>query len=208
KEGNQKYKFADKRLGNIANIDASNPLNILIYFSDFNVVKILDNTLAEIKQISLNDYFIGAEKICMSNDNNFWIHDKQSMKFLKINHSGEILFETNVLNDIGLADFLPIKIKEKDNLFFALGEEKLLVFDNFGQLNKIILVKEALDFQYGNNKILILSKNNVEMVTMDLVESFKVPMPKVFNQELAKSIKLETDRWYFLYEQGIDWIKR
>lgn len=206
--GRQKFKFADKRYGNIASVDASNPLNILVYFNDYNVVKILDNTLSEIKQINLNDYFIGAEKLCMTNDNNLWIFDRQSMKFLKINHSGKVLYETNVLNDLGLADFSPLKIKEKDNSLFALSTDKILMFDNFGQMTKKIMVNDASDFIPGNNKIIVLTKQGVEMFSLNFPDSYKVSMPKSFNLELAKCIRLEKNRWYFQYAHGIDWVNR
>ena len=50
------FRFANKRIGNISDINVSNPIKIVIYNKDFGRILELDNTLAEIQEFSLADF--------------------------------------------------------------------------------------------------------------------------------------------------------
>lgn len=47
--------YKNIRLGNIHRIDKLNPLQVLVFYADFNTVVILDNQLTEVKQINFSN---------------------------------------------------------------------------------------------------------------------------------------------------------
>ena len=51
------FNFKDFQLGEIYSVDISNPMNIAVYYQDFNVVVLLDNKLSEIERINFNTIY-------------------------------------------------------------------------------------------------------------------------------------------------------
>jgi hypothetical protein len=91
---NQLYKYSPdgkllstlnyKYLGNISFVDATNPLEIYVFYKELNLVVFLDNNLAYRGEIRLTDFNIGqAAAIARSFDNGIWIFDLADMQLKK-----------------------------------------------------------------------------------------------------------------------------
>ena len=68
------YRFNVNDLGSITSINVQNPFYILVYYSDYNTLIVLDRTLSEVRRQDLTD--LGIEQIQvigMASDNNIWI---------------------------------------------------------------------------------------------------------------------------------------
>ena len=209
--GIKKYSFADNRLGQITSIDVSNPLKALVFYGDFGIIRFLDNTLTEVEQIKLQDSgkFFNVAAAALSNDNNIWIYDIQWQRIYKINSSFEILRETNVFNDLGLAGFKPFKMAEKANLLVVGSKENgFVIFDNFGQMKKQISVADLRDFQFEGTKILCLLSNTMMIQALDPPNPFKLPLPQGLNAAVVLQVRLTSKRWYLAYADGIDWFAK
>jgi hypothetical protein len=72
------YNYSNKLLGNITQLDISNPLRPLLFYKDQGVILALDNTLSLQKsEISLNELEL-YQTNCISNsnfDNGIWLYD-------------------------------------------------------------------------------------------------------------------------------------
>ena len=61
--GKEIYRYSNKLLGDIAQLDVSNPLRPLLFYKDQGVIAVIDNTLSQQKQIiSLNEIGLYQEK--------------------------------------------------------------------------------------------------------------------------------------------------
>jgi hypothetical protein len=211
-KGVKKYEFADRRLGNIDYLDMTNPLNIAIFYRNIGIIRILDNTLSEIKTINLQSTgkYINAFPFCVSNDNNFWIYDGQLQKLLKLDESLKVIAESNLFNDLGLPDFIPEYMMEKQNkLIVSNAKQGFVIFDNFGQMLKRIIATDIKCFQFDGNKIMYLNSNSVKMLTTEVPSEFEIPQALTPQQTSElKQIILHKDRRYMSYKNGIDWIDR
>jgi hypothetical protein len=209
--GTKKYEFADKRLGKVSSFDVSNPLNILVYFKEQGIVKILDNTLAEVKTINLmaqgKNTTVGP--ICLANDNNIWMYDAQLQKIVKINADLKTLVETNQFNDLGRPKFVPTKMMERNNmLVVSSADDGFLVFDNFGQMSKYFDIPGAKDFQFDGEKILLQTQTGLKSQAIDYPAFFTVGLPSGIEADKIKQIKMENKKWYIAYYDGIDWVNK
>ena len=78
KEGVPLYNYSNKLLGNITQLDISNPLRPLLFYKDQGIILALDNTLSLQKsEISLNELGL-YQTSCISNsnfDNGIWLYD-------------------------------------------------------------------------------------------------------------------------------------
>lgn len=76
------YQYNNLSLGKITNVDFQNPLQIVIFYKNFNTVVLLDNQLNEIKKIDFNlkSTPINLEAVALSSQNQIWIYDSISSK--------------------------------------------------------------------------------------------------------------------------------
>jgi len=143
----------------ISHIDASNPLKILAFYPDFQIIKFLDNTLSEISNFELSKISEEISLVAMSNDNNIWIYDVIESKIKKVSNFGEILISSPPISDIVGAVFDPTFLKESNNQIYIYDEAfGLLIFDfacNF--TNRIPLP----------NKLLVDLQND-QMISIDV----------------------------------------
>lgn len=78
----QNWQFKDYNLGEIYQVDLTNPLQILVFYKNFQTIVVLDNQLNEIRRISINaenNFFINS--IGMSIQNKIWFFDEKFQKF-------------------------------------------------------------------------------------------------------------------------------
>ncbi len=76
------YQYNNLSLGKITNVDFQNPLQIVIFYKNFNTVVLLDNQLNEIKKIDFNlqSTPVTIEAVALSSQNQIWIYDSISSK--------------------------------------------------------------------------------------------------------------------------------
>ena len=76
------YQYNNLSLGKITNVDFQNPLQIVIFYKNFNTVVLLDNQLNEIKKIDFNlqSTPVTIEAVSLSSQNQIWIYDSISSK--------------------------------------------------------------------------------------------------------------------------------
>ena len=97
-QGNELYNYSNKLLGEITQIDISNPLRPLLFYKDQGIILALDNTLSQQKsQISLNELGL-YQTNCISNsnfDNGIWLYDLDVNEIIKINYFSKVDFKSS-----------------------------------------------------------------------------------------------------------------
>ena len=71
------YSYNNTRLGEIATVDLSNPLKIILFYRDFNVMVILDNRLNELTDsinFSIESFTKNVAFVSVSSNNNIWLY--------------------------------------------------------------------------------------------------------------------------------------
>ena len=76
------YQYNNLSLGKITRVDFQNPLQIVIFYKNFNTVVLLDNQLNEIRKIDFNlqSTPLNLEAVALSSQNQIWIYDSISSK--------------------------------------------------------------------------------------------------------------------------------
>jgi len=165
--GQLDYKFTAYQYGNIASIDVTNPMKILVFYKDFSIVIILDNTLNVLREIFLLDLgFLDISAVGLSNNNNIWIYDPADFRLKKIRENGEEIFASNNLQQELTNNPNFIDLKERNNKLYALEEDGTLhIFTNQGlllssqQLNADNVFPTDFGYYYTVNDKLIVFDN-------------------------------------------------
>lgn len=73
----QNFEYKNVSLGKITKVDFQNPLQIVVFYKNFNSVVLLDNQLNEIKKIDFNlqNNPINLEAVALSSQNQLWVYD-------------------------------------------------------------------------------------------------------------------------------------
>ena len=156
KNGRLLFTFNDNTQGILTFLDASNPLNLLLFYEDFQTLMILDRTLTEQTRINLFALDIPVvTAVGWSRDNQIWVYDDLNFKLKKINTREEVTATSENLSLILPQVPHPIQIAVYQNWVYLNDPQiGLLVFDQFAQYNRTISVKHIDSFQVLGDFIL------------------------------------------------------
>lgn len=165
--GIKSHEYADSFLGKIHHADASDPLRILLLYSDFNQLQFVDNTLSPLgSPIDLYQYSTDEISLaCTSAKGGFWIFNATQMQATHISSQGKTLTKTIILNAI-MNNMTPSYMVEHHNqLFFLFPKWGLLELDDMGQMVRKIPITGIQSVQIKDNQILYVKKNHLYSFT-------------------------------------------
>lgn len=154
---NEKFQYQNLSLGTIEKVCLTNPLQIVVFYRDFNTVVLLDNQLNETQQIDGNklDIPIKIEGFGLAGQNQVWLYDGFLQKISLYN------FNTNTNKIIST----PITGKIKDynsdyNFFYWIDESDILnSISIFGKIKTIAKIPNYDNIQIIDQSKLIYSIN-------------------------------------------------
>jgi hypothetical protein len=201
-----KVDYVDNRLGKIDDLDPFDPLNILIFYKSYGIAKVMDNTLNVIKIINFREFspYQNITQMCASNDGKYWIFDESIQKILKIDGEFMRLAETNRLSDLGINRPQIIKMRESNNQLFVLVDGVgILVFDNFGQFLRKIVVPPVSDFSLVDGTIFYYNQNTFYKV--EGIDTRKLETEiNTGNPSTVTSVKLNKQLALLWYRGGVN----
>jgi hypothetical protein len=207
-EGKEQFRYPNTTLGEPSYLDATNPFNLLLYFSDFQNVVTLDRTLNLAGEINLQELgFFRVNALGMAGDGNLWIYDEVDFRLKKIGRDGRIILQSADLSLELRQGLRPNFLIERDQQVFLNDSEiGVLVFDVFGRYLKTIPIKGLEDFQVVGRELVFLENHQLQSFHLDayLQSPLRLPAPlanssKDISEE--KKVRLEKDRLYIL-EKG------
>lgn len=152
--------------GEGASIDASNPIEIFVFYPNSGFLLILDNNLNITKEINLSTQGpMQAASFGRANDGNIWVYDKNTHTVKKIDRRGETLMESMIIEGDESAGNGAGRVFDNGNqICFTTGNTRLVILDANAQIkyNKTIRTGKVLGFQ----KMRVLSVQDTFIVAM------------------------------------------
>lgn len=144
-----------RKYGKVTQIDASNPLRVLLYYKDFATIVALDRFLNIRNTIDLRKHNIFQVKaIAQSYDNNIWLFDEMENKLKKIDEEGNLLLETPDFRLLLSQSFSPTQIFDQNQFVYLYDPKKgIYVFDYYGSLNNGIQILNWENLKITDNSI-------------------------------------------------------
>lgn len=159
------YSFQSLENGAISQLDASNPLKLIVYYKESLLAKVLDNTLSEMASFSLQDFgYVAVELIAYSRDDYFWFYDSSSNTLVKWNNTGEVLLQSEPLHLLFQNSVLPTNILLHEGLLYLSDpKEGVFIFDQFGTFKKQLYLKGVENFQIVQNRLIYFNETSLKM---------------------------------------------
>lgn len=154
----QTLSYQAINLGKITAVDLINPLKIVVFYSDFNTVVLLDKQLNEIQKIdfsALNPSIL-VSKVGLSGQNKLWLVDQNTQKILLYD------LVSKTLTELPMPIQNSILYTQSDfNFFYWIDEfHNLYACDVYGTFRLMANLPSFSKIQIIDNETVILSKNN------------------------------------------------
>ena len=194
-EGNELFRYSNNELGELASIDVSNPLNILLFFPEYQTAIALDRTLS---QSGVFDFFsaeiLDVSVLCLSTDNKIWIYDSSNYKLKLIDETSTTIEESD---DLSYYIDSPANVKQmltQGNLVYLnMPETGIIVFDSFGLFDKILPYKNVLSVQLLSKELLFQVEDGLFALNLETLQKRQLKVPI----ELSVNHRVQVKNNYF-----------
>ncbi|MFA5815891.1 MAG: hypothetical protein WC865_09765 [Bacteroidales bacterium] len=156
--GDSAYSWSEPQTGRITMIDTGDPMRILVYQKDFNLLRFLNNRLAPLSgQIRLDDLGLTAPlALAVSRQGGFWVLDGSTFRIRHIDQQLKTVVESVPLNLPSGPDSSGYRMIESgDQILLLIPGQEIQVFDLFANLIKKIPLKVPSFNVYGNRILLV-----------------------------------------------------
>lgn len=172
--------YDEKNLGRLADVDADNPLKLLLFYRDFAQINILNSQLALQSTIQLRA--LGIEDpllICNSKvDYGIWVYDRQDFKLKKIDLNLQVTRESSNIPQLIGKDINPRFMTEGGKfLLMSDPEAGILFFDQYGAYFKTHPVKNVYYMQATEEELYYVSNGSLYTYNFKTLEEKKAGMP-------------------------------
>jgi len=133
--------YSNKSLGEISQVDVSNPMRILLFYADFNQLYFLNNKLSPIASpIVLDELgYTSVGGVCNSMQNGFWIYDSRKAQPILFSSTLELKYKgTPIVLPDSIATMPILMCEDGKHLYLAFANYGLFVFEQTGSLMRFI----------------------------------------------------------------------
>ncbi|NUM32460.1 MAG: hypothetical protein HUU47_09095 [Bacteroidetes bacterium] len=203
KKGIKKAEINLKVLGNVSLIDASNPLEIYVYYQDQGIIKYFDNNLNTLGETNLfKTYDLNnIQVICRSYDNGIWFLDPINLKLRKCDKKGNLLTESVIISNFSDTAISPQMILDDGKfVYLKINSKSLMKFDILANYLNTITLENFSTFQVKDENIFY--KSNEGFWVYNTVSFEKT----IFNYNFEKTylnIRTEGNLLYLQDNQSI-----
>lgn len=202
-QGALAYWYQNFRHGELAWVDAGNPLNILLFYPEFGQIVVLDRTLSEIAQLNLPEIGLwDVRAVGRSGDNQIWLYDPVQTLVRKISLDGEFLAEGQPLSLLLPSPPSPLWVTEqKQEVYMYDPEAGVLVFDPFGQYLKTIPAGDMQDLHVWNGEWTFWRNGDLFLFQPLSLQTYHIELPEPASAGIfqAGRLVLQTEKGFSVY---------
>ncbi|PHS67621.1 MAG: hypothetical protein COB12_02460 [Flavobacterium sp.] len=188
------YNFKDFQLGEIYSVDIVNPMNIAVYYQDFNTVVLLDNKLTEIERVEFNNIseFTNTSQVTMAANNSLWIFniDLQQLELYNYRSKIKTLVSQPINGEV-------LSFASNFNYCFVLTEEKIRAYNIYGSLLAEIYNEGFQKIVQLNENLIAIKDNELYYIDKETRESKKIKSPEI----TIKDLQL-TQEFLYIYDEN------
>lgn len=201
RDGDSSGFFNEIKKGPIAQVDASNPLRVLLFFPDYNQIVILNNMLSVKNVLKLNSIGLNSVQcIAGSSDGTLWLYDNVNGSLLKVDEQLSILQNTNLRSIDQNPDHANNLFEEDRWVYLTDTSEGVRQFDPYGFYHTTYHFKSP-QFQLFNEYLLYLSLPFLNSYHVKSFTESKLALP---HPDQILQFRVERKRLYLLLKDKLE----
>lgn len=191
-----------KYLGQITHVDATNPLEIYVFYKELNLVVFLDNNLAYRGELNLTNAGIGqAAAIGRSYDNGIWVFDLADLQLKQLTKAGDVLqLSGNVKQYIATNSTVNFLYDNDNRVFVNDSSNGILVFTIFATYIKTIPIKGCKEVKVIGDELFYWDQTTLRKYNLKSFTTTRIPLPP---QLIFTDLSIEQNRLFLFSENKI-----
>ncbi len=165
--------------GDITSVDATNPLRVILYYSPFSKVVILDRMLAFKNELNLSQInLLKPSAVAASADGNLWVYDQFNARIRKVDDNLKEVGQSNDLRQ--QLQFVPMTsfMTERDRrLYVCDTAQGILVFDRYGNYVNSLSIYGVKYLQVYDKQLIYLHGDTLHSFNMETIASNIMTFP-------------------------------
>lgn len=197
-KGELLFTYSNNLLGEITSLDVSNPLKILVYFSDFTKILTLDDALSPWGEVlNLNDLNLEETSlVCASYNYGVWYYNPLKFLLTRVQNKSVTNTSSNISTLLGINVQPNYMVEENDRVYLNDPINGILVFDVYGTYLKTIPLYGLKEFQV-KEKFIISVNEHQQIETYDFFTLEKhIYMPEKYTN--VKTVRVEGKNIFIL----------
>lgn len=202
--GDSTGNFRSIQNGELQSIDATNPLRILLYYSNFSKVLLLDRMLSVKNELDLKKLQIyNAPAVGMSTDGKIWVYDYVNARLKKFDDQLNITNTGNDMRQESQTVPRPTALIERDGkVYMSDPQNGIYTFDRFASyINTLEISGVKKDLQVFGVQLVYQKGDSLISYDMQTLNQKVIALPKDKNFIQAR---LERNRIFFLFNDRLE----
>lgn len=200
-------RYSENRFGELTSLDPTNPLNLLLFYRNFNTLQILDQQLGSIGLLQLTpEGFTDISAAATSQGNEIWVYDNSAKQLKKISTSASVVATSEDLFQAGLVEDDPFSfIRCRNNWIYCLLPGKgVMIFDIFGNYYTTMTIPVKDHFQVMDRVLYYFADGQLHFYQFDTHNEGTIPLPanlEATNARVGKGrLYVQTPEVIYIYE--------
>lgn len=176
----KKFHQSSKNWGNITSIDARNPMKIMFFSKDQQLIGFVDNTLTEQQtpmDLSAEGFSYVTQVTYSAQPDKFWIFDNDNSQitlYSLLRTQSQII--SNVYGMLHLKEVNQIT-EHNNQLYIVDSTQGIFILNRFGSWNDFIKVKGIENIAFANNTIVYTKDNQLNFINLIDKYQDEIPIP-------------------------------
>ena len=195
--------YDSRRYGVPSLVSVDQSMKTMLFFQDYQTMVICNDVLGEIRTLFLSESSIPYVSLAnWSRDQHIWLLDPSSMRILKLNEAGQILFQTEPIHLMLSQKWSPTYMREWENRIFITDPEKgILILDLYGYTPQVIPERGVTGMDIYDKQIVYQKGDELRAYDFQIKQVKKVENIQVGG---AKRTKVCNGTVFILTEQGVE----
>lgn len=197
--------------GELTQIDATNPLRIVLFYAQQKKIVVLDRMLTKKSELDLRSYHsFMPTAVCTTPEGYIYVYDYLEASLFQINESGkkEKLSGSNDLRqELGFVPEIQFMTLRERRLYLADSSRGVFVFDIYGTYMQTLPITGITFLQLVGKQLVYRQGSELMAYNTDNFTTQQTPLP-AGEGELLQAM-LARERFYLLYEDRLEiWLRR
>nr|WP_294901263.1 hypothetical protein [uncultured Pedobacter sp.] len=196
------WNYTNKSYGEIAQLDVTDPLRVILYYPAYQEVVVLNNNLSEISKYTFNQNpDIQISLIASANNNGFWAYDQINRELRKLtNYFVDDLKSGNIYQRNGFDMQANFMLTDDQQVYINDTTAGIRIFDKYGNFVKTAAVYPKTNFDVDDNNIYFTKDNKLMSYNYQTFDLKEIPLP---DSSAFKKATLRFNRLIILREKDL-----
>lgn len=178
--GNKMFEQSLKKYGQIAKIDARNPMKILIFSEQQQSIFYLDNTLTkQNNDIDLSDFNLNyVTQVSASNQiDKIWTFDQDNSKITLITQRQAQSIQIENISGIMNVKHISQFYEQNDRLYVIDNQKGIYIFDLYGTFIQYIPEENFICAEVNQEYLYLLRNDTIDVLNLKTLKKRKIQLP-------------------------------